>query len=84
MKHSKLETHVKALQAVTIICQGSGCERPATHLFSSGTVAAYCKFHAKAEADRIGIDLSMAGVNFQAQPTQLKSYRLRASRIGCD
>jgi hypothetical protein len=50
---------VKALQAVTIVCQQSGCEYPATHLFRSATVAAYCEFHSKVEADRIGINLPM-------------------------
>jgi hypothetical protein len=58
-----METHVKVLQLVTVFCQKGTCEKPATHLFRTGTLAAYCKSHANAEAARIGIELPIAGTN---------------------
>ena len=52
-----VETLIKVLQAVTVVCQQNGCETAATHLFQSASIAAYCDYHARLEADRMGIDL---------------------------
>jgi hypothetical protein len=58
----QVEAHVKALQCEAIICQNDWCQQTATHLFrtSEGLIAVYCELHAKAEAQRLGIELPIA------------------------
>jgi hypothetical protein len=60
MIRSQIDTYVKILRHGSVFCQNSGCEEPATHLFLSETIVAYCESHAKEEAVRIGIELPMA------------------------
>jgi len=56
----RIEPQVTVLQQVSLMCQASGCEYPATHLFrSAAIVVAYCEFHAQVEADRIRVTLPM-------------------------
>jgi hypothetical protein len=38
-----------------------GASAAATHLFRSGSIAAYCEFLSRAEADRIGVADELAG-----------------------
>ena len=59
MIRSQVGMHVKLLQSGSVFCKHSDCEQPATHLFRSGTLLAYCEFHARSEAVKIGIDLSV-------------------------
>ena len=49
--------YVKTLQPDTIVCQKTGCERSATHLFRSENLVAYCEFHAEVEANRCAVSL---------------------------
>jgi hypothetical protein len=70
-----VQIDVKVLQAVTIVCQKSGCEQPATHLFRSSAVEAYCEPHAREEAGRSGIDLP----EIPAKPSQSAGLSSRSA-----
>ena len=52
-------TKVKALHGLTIICEHSGCERPAGFLFRTacGPISAYCLDHAQERAPHAGVTL---------------------------
>jgi hypothetical protein len=41
---AQVEPHVKVLRSVSIFCQKDRCEEPATHLFRTDKVAAYCGY----------------------------------------
>jgi hypothetical protein len=55
----QVEPHVKALKCEAILCQKDRCQQTASHLFRTreGRIAVYCEGHAKAEAQRLGIEL---------------------------
>jgi hypothetical protein len=76
---AQVHTYVKVLRDAPIFCQRNGCGQPATHVFTSGSVAAYCESHARAEADRIGLGLPV----IEAEPANSR-YFSRAEVIGND